>query len=90
MATKTKYVKSGDWRTLEWFWNATGTAYFVHPAGAKIKVRYGVGFAGKDSQKQTLDGVNTKTLSVGRASIAYARMQIKVSASTGVTYDIHP
>ena len=88
--TRTKHVKSGDWRTLEQFWTATGTAYFVHPAGAKIKVRYGVGLAGWDSQKQTLDGIHNKTLSVGLISVSYARMQIKVPASTDVTYQIHP
>ena len=90
MATETKYVKSGGWRTLERFWNATGTAYFVRPSGTKIRVRYGAGFASWNSQKQTLDGINTETLSVGKTSIAYARMQIKVSASTDVTYQIHP
>jgi len=90
MATRTKYVKSGDWQTLETFWNATGNASFVSPKGAVIKVRYGVGFLGWDSQKQTLDGVNTRRLNVGGASVAYARMQMKVSTSTNVTYDVTP
>lgn len=90
MATKTKYIKKGDWRTVEWFWNATGTGYFTCPAGAKIKVRYGVGWAGWNSQQQTLDGNSVKTLSIASASVAYARMQMKVSQSTTVTYDIQP
>lgn len=90
MATRTKFVTSGDWRTLEWFWNSTGNAAFIGPKGAVIKVRYGVGFLGWDSQKQTLDGVSTKRLSVGRTSVAYARMQIKVLSSTNVTYEVTP
>ena len=90
MATRTKYVKKGKWRTLEWFWKASGTAYFLHPAGARIKVRYGVGIIGWDSQKQKLDGNERKTLSVGAGSVAYARMQMKVNKSIEVAYDIHP
>lgn len=85
---RTKYVQAGDWRTLEWFWNASGTAYFLHPAGARIKVRYGVGWFGFDRQKQTLDGINTKTLSVGGGSIARARMQMKVTQSVHVNYSV--
>ncbi len=85
----TKYIKAGDWRTIESFWNAVGTAFFRLPAGASIKVRYGLGFLGFDRQKQTLNGSDYKELSVGIGSVARARMQIKVSQSTDVTYDIY-
>ena len=85
-----KYVKKGKWRTLEKFWNAKGTAFFRAPAGATIKVRYGVGWFGKDRQKQTLDGFNYKKLSVGSWSVSYARMQIKVARSGNFTYSACP
>ena len=79
------YVKKGKWRTLESCWNCPEiVAYFVAPSGAQIKVRKGVGWLGWDSQKQTLNGVDTKTLSLG--GIIFERMQIKVPDSTYVTY----
>ncbi|MBK7873569.1 MAG: hypothetical protein IPJ74_24340 [Saprospiraceae bacterium] len=84
---RTKIVKAGDWRTLESGWNTTFTCRFVSPAGAQIKIRYGGGWIfGKDSQKQTLDGVRTKDLKVGKASLVYARVQMKVQQDSEVTY----
>jgi hypothetical protein len=84
---RTKSVKSGKWRTLESGWNATFSCRFRRPAGASVKVRYGNGrWFGRDSQKQTLDGRTDKLVSVGRASLAYARVQIKVQENTDVTY----
>jgi hypothetical protein len=80
-----KYVKSGDWRTLESYWNATGHAWFSAPVGAEIKVLYGVGWFSKDRQKQKLDGTN-KSLAIGAWSVTYARMQMKVPTSRNVTY----
>ena len=61
---RTKRIEAGDWRTVESFWNAEGTAFFKLPAGASIKVRYGVGFLGINRQRQTLNGSDYKTLSV--------------------------
>lgn len=86
---RTKYVQSGSWRTLETLWNAAAQGLFRLPAGAQIKVRRGVGWFGWDTQKQTLDGVNTKSLSVGK-SLILSRMQMKVSQSTYVTYTYCP
>lgn len=86
---RTKRIEAGDWRTVESFWNAEGTAFFKLPAGASIKVRYGVGFLGINRQRQTLNGSDYKTLSVGTASISRARMQVKVSQTTDVTYDVY-
>jgi hypothetical protein len=84
---RTKLVKSGGWRTLESGWNVTFMCVFQNPAGAQVKVRYGGGgWFGRDSQKQTLDGT-TKSVRVSRASLAYARVQIKVTRDTQVTYD---
>lgn len=86
---RTKQVEAGDWRTVESFLNANGTAFFKLPVGASIKVRYGIGFLGIDRQKQTLNGLDYKKLSVGTGSLARARMQIKVSKTTDVTYDVY-
>lgn len=87
---RVKHINSGDWRTVESFWNAQGTAFFRLPAGARIKVRYGVGFLGFNRQEQVLDGSSFKKLEVGFGSVAVARMQIRVSQSTDVTYDVYP
>lgn len=86
---KFKRIESGDWRTLETFWNAQGTAFFRLPAGAKIKVRYGAGFLGFNRQEQTLDGAGFKKLQVGMGSLGVARMQIKVAQTTDVAYDVY-
>lgn len=81
-----KRVKAGDWRTLESYWNATGHGYFREPAGSEIKVVYGASWLSKDRQKQRLDGLNIKKLEIGTWSVAYARIQIKVSQDTDVNY----
>jgi hypothetical protein len=86
---KTKHITSGEWRTVESFFNASGTAFFRAPSGARIKVRYGVGFLGFDRQTQTLNGSDYKKLTVGLGSVARARMQIRVSQNTDVTYDVY-
>jgi len=86
---RTKRVTSGGWRTVETFWNAAGTAFFKAPSGAQIKVRYGVGWFGFDRQKQTLNGRDFRKLSVGLGSLGYARMQVMVSQTADVTYDVY-
>lgn len=86
-----KFVKAGDWRTLEFGWNATFSCMFQGPAGAQVKVRYGDGWPfGRDSQKQTLDGTNNKSVNVGGASLVYARVQMKVQHDTAVRYTYIP
>ncbi len=86
-----KFVKAGDWRTLESGWNSAFSCLFQAPAGAQIKIRYGGGWPlGRDSQKQTLDGTNNKSVSVGRASLVYARVQMKVKKDTQVRYTYIP
>ena len=76
-------VRAGDWRTLATLWNTTATGVFLAPAGAQIKVRYGDGWPiGRDSRRQTLDGVTEKRLSVGRWSALVARMQVRVQQDT--------
>ncbi|MCU0380946.1 MAG: hypothetical protein MUE58_07125 [Chitinophagaceae bacterium] len=83
---KTVSVRKGDWRTLETFFNAKGVAFFRAPVGATIKVRYGVGWLGKDRQVQKLDGQSYKKLEVGSWSVTRARMQVKVSTDCDITY----
>lgn len=84
-----RHVEPGDWVTLERFWNAQGTAFFRAPAKARIRVRYGAGWLGKSGQRQTLDGSTYKRLSVGKAGVTRARMQIKVREPSDVTYEVH-
>lgn len=88
---RTKLVKAGDWRTLESGWNAKFSCRFLHPAGAKVKVRYGDGWPfGWNSQEKTLDGTNFKTVNVGGGSLVYARVQMKVQQDVQVTYTYIP
>ena len=80
-------VRAGDWRTLVTLWNTTATGVFLATAGARIKVRYGDGWPiGRDRQRQTLDGVTEKRLSVGRWSALVARMQVRVQQDTVIRW----
>ena len=55
----------------------------------KSRVRYGGGWFGFDRQKQTLNGRDFKKLEVGLGSLGYARMQVRVSQTTDVTYAVY-
>ncbi len=80
-------VRAGGWRTVVTLWNTTATGVFIAPAGAQIKVRYGDGWPfGRDRQRQTLDGVTEKRLSVGRWSALVARMQVRVQQDTVIRW----
>lgn len=85
-AIREKFVKKGKWKTMEWFFNSNGVTFFRAPKNASIKVRYGVGWLGKDRQKQKLDGGTYKKLQVGKSSLLRARMQIKVKVDSNVLY----
>lgn len=81
---RTKRVRSGGWRTLEWGVNATFAVRFFLPAGAEVKVRKGAGWPlGWDSQKQRLDGLSPRLLSVSGA--LPSRVQMKTARTTDVT-----
>lgn len=86
---RTKRIAGAGWRTVESFWNVRGMAFFKASSGTLIKVRYGVGWCGLDRQKQTLNGRDFKKLEVGLGSLGYARMQVRVSQTTDVTYDVY-
>lgn len=90
MPLRTKTVKPGSWRTLEWFWNVKTTAFFRMPAGAQIKIRYSGWWFGVDRQKQTLNGDSLKRLIVSRWSLFTARIQMRVSETSTVTYYVQP
>jgi hypothetical protein len=82
--TRTKIVKAGSWRTLESGWNASFSCQFFLPAGAKVKLRKGVGWFGWNSQEQTLDGITPRVINV--SGLVYSRVQMKVSRDTEVSY----
>lgn len=86
-----RHLPGGRTSTVESFWNATGTAFFRGPAGAKINVKYGKGRFSRNRQVQTLDGVSLKRLSVGGVGTwFYARMRVKPASEADVTYDVYP
>lgn len=92
MAVKTKIITKGGWKTLESFWNASGTGFFFFPLEASIRVRYGGNswWNGHTRQQQKLDGQKWKKLAVGMGSLVYARMQISVVNDSEVLYHIYP
>jgi hypothetical protein len=86
---KTRFVEVGRWRTLERVWGRRVRAVFVHPARARVKVRYGDGPGlGWDGPQEVLDGLRAKALVVGWASLLGARVQIEVPRSTMVSYEL--
>ncbi|PTT65193.1 hypothetical protein [Arthrobacter sp. HMWF013] len=87
---KTKQLPGGTTQTVETFWNTTSTAFFQGPAGAIINVKYGKGRFSVNRQKQTLDGNSIKKLIVGKGSLVFARMRVKLPVATVVTYDVYP
>src|SRR3954470_10032302 len=74
MPVREKFVRSGDWRTLETFWNVTTTAWFQKPASAEVKIRYSGWWFGADRQRQRLDGSTVKRLVISRWSVFTARL----------------
>lgn len=91
MATvsRTKSVRKDAWRTLESFFSASAVGVFKDPVGARIKLRFGIGFLGFDRQMRTLDGQTVKRLEIGSASsLARARMQVRVDKDVDVTYTL--
>lgn len=90
MPVREKFVRAGDWRTLETFWNATTTAWFHKPEGAEVKIRYSGWWFGADRQRQRLDGTAVKRLVVSRWSVFTARLQIKVQSDIVVLYVVEP
>jgi len=85
-------VKKDRWQTLEYLWNLNGTAFFVYPQGARIRVRYGSGkrWRGFTWQEKNLTGrewTKLNVLDIGK--LARARIQINVKEDAVVTYQIY-
>ena len=90
MATVENDIRAGGWRTVFTMWGSgvDVRGVFTRPAGMRIKVRYGVGWFGFDRQRQTLDGINPKTLSVGgTTTYLRVRFQVRVQSSTRITWE---
>ncbi|NLP85175.1 hypothetical protein HF576_15105 [Microbacterium sp. CFH 90308] len=90
MPVREKFVRAGDWRTLETFWNVSTTAWLQMPAGAEVKIRYSGWWFGADRQRTRLDGTTVKRLVISRWSVFTARLQMKVPADTAVIYVVEP
>ena len=86
---KTRFLDTHSWRTLEWFWRTSATAFFRAPAGARIRVFYGCARLGLPRQHQTLDGLFYRKLTVTPWSVCFARMQMYVERDQSVTYDVY-
>lgn len=87
---RSRELSGGTTHTVETFWNANAIAFFRLPKGARINVKYGKGWFSVNRQEQILDGVTFKKLSVGKGSLAVARMRVKVAQTTTVEYDVYP
>jgi hypothetical protein len=88
---QTRYLTGGTTHTIAEFWNSTATAFFRAPAGAIIRVKYGKGrYTSSNRQQQTLDGETIKALRVGKGSLVYARMRVKLPEDGEITYDMYP
>lgn len=90
MPVREKFVRAGDWRTLETFWNVTTTAWFQRPAGAEVKIRYSGWLFGADRQRQRLDGTTVKRVVVSRWSVFTARLQMRTTQDATVIYVVEP
>ena len=84
-------VKGGKYRTIATHWStAKARFYFRHPAGIKIRIRYGVGWFSVNRQKKTLDGQSEKTISVGAWSATRSKIQVKSDRDVNLFYEYEP
>jgi len=86
---RTLRLKAGAWRTVEALRGTSATAFFRAPAGAQIRVHYGLGPFGAERQVQTLDGEHYAKVEVGRGVVP-AKIQVMVARDATFTYDIYP
>ncbi|SHJ48131.1 hypothetical protein [Pseudozobellia thermophila] len=87
--TRSAFIKKGKWNTLETRWsNAKIHFYFRRPEGAKIRVKYGVGWFSKTRQNQTLDGIERKSISVGSWGLTRAKIQVKPLIDQNIDFEI--
>jgi len=87
---RTLRLKAGAWQTVESLWGRSVTAFFRAPAGAEVRVYYGLDTLGAERQAQTLDGEHYAKVEVGNGSLAHARIQVRMPRDATMTYDIYP
>lgn len=77
----------GPWWTLETFMGKAARTAFVfrRPPGVHVKIRYGIGWFGYDSQRQLTDGVSDRRLTVS-GWVIRARVQAGVKQTTTVEW----
>src|SRR3954454_5398410 len=86
MPVPRQFVRPGNWRTLETFWNVTETAWFQKLAGAEVKIRYSGWWFGAHRQRQRLDGSTVRRVVISRWSVFTARLAIRVTNDPAVIY----
>jgi hypothetical protein len=83
-----KYLRKGDWRTVETFINSSATVVFIGPANCQVKL---VSFPGHPgSQRQTLDGMTARSVKVGGLGGLFGRVQVRVPEDMAVRYVVWP
>lgn len=91
MSDRRVHVRAGGWRTVYEVFGSTAKRYgvFTRPAGAEIRVRYGVGRLGRSTQRQSLDGVNAKVLEHGGVTnFLRVRFQVRVQSDTDMIWTL--
>jgi hypothetical protein len=83
-----KQVRRDEWTTLEWFLGTSAEVVFKEPAGAMIRIRYGIGWFSYTKQHQTFDGVRHRRLIVSGLSLFLARVQVYSPVDTGIVYKL--
>lgn len=80
-------LEPGGWRDLEVVYGKIPQIVlsFRVPAGVKIRVRYGYGWAAWNRQVQTTDGTSVKTLQVD-GWVGRARLSAKVKRETELSW----
>jgi hypothetical protein len=86
MGSRIVDLNPGEWQTVESFWNVNANLFFQKPAGARIRVQYGLGIISWITQVQTLNGFDVIDIEINNASLCGARVQIWVNSTTQLNY----
>ncbi len=85
------HLTGGTSHTVWAGWNVATTAFFKEPQGAVIRVKYGKGrWSSRNAQEQRLDGHTIMALRVGKGSLVYARMRVKLPVDGDITFEVLP
>ncbi len=85
----TKTIQEGKWQTIETFWNSKEQLRFVYAASARIRIRYGFGPLGCNSSETIITPTSSDTISIGAASVFFARVQILATQNSNIGYIIY-